>query len=288
MDRRFDSFEPFENVAGRQDRYRYAKVQRDDKYHFLKQSIDKQQNENLTRELVWQDFMQKVESSHTDLHLRAPRDITLEDDTTIINEWIDAPFVAGRHQPEIWRQVIDRYASMLVILDQQAEAYVISANLRKFTDREFKKQLDYWLRNIDMDIDPTIAGAYSYVVDKLPNVEYRMQHGDLTPWQIFDTGEEWVIFDGERSGDDLPRFNDLAYSYGRLAIRCGDQRTADDMLRIFMQKLSTTPEYFDTNMKPVFIFRLLGMLGDAKNDQNNSEYCRALGGIKRLMGRQSD
>jgi hypothetical protein len=98
-----------------------------------------------------------------------------------------------------------------------------------------------------------------------------MQHGDFTAWQIFDNGPEWIIYDGERSGDDLPRYNDLAYSCGRLAIRCGEEVVADDRVKQFVLKATVDEADFYKDFRPIFTLRLLGMIGDAMRDSNESE-----------------
>ncbi len=97
---------------------------------------------------------------------------------------------------------------------------------------------------------------------------YTMQHGDLTAWQIMCVEDTWIVFDGERSGDDLPRFNDVAYSYGRLAIRCGQPEAAEKLLRDFIQ----ISELGDTKqLHGVILLRLLGMYGDSLRDGLNDE-----------------
>ncbi len=116
--------------------------------------------------------------------------------------------------------------------------------------------------------DEALARALSYK----SGLTRTMQHGDLTPWQIFKDGDEWVIYDGERSGIDLFRYNDLAYGYGRLYTKLRSPKTASVLLREFILRHSRSRQEFMQEFLPVLLGRAMSMLSDAYHDAPENDY----------------
>ena len=265
----FTSYVPIENNFGRTDRYSYAIVEHDNKKLFLKTSLKPVGIGDIRRELVWADFMAIVERQHPAARIRSPRDIQLLDESNLLMEHIAAPVVAEPGDAVAWGSHIDRYIDVLTVLDKTAETYVVPDSLRTYKSRSLDDTLKRWLR--DIDTTPDIDQGLDCVRQHESKLDYRLQHGDLTPWQIFDVSGDWVIFDGERAGDDLPRYNDLAYSYGRLAIKCRDIEAADYMLSQFIHRQELEFDVFWDDFMPVALFRVLGMIGDAARDKSSAD-----------------
>lgn len=270
----FDRYQRFPNTFGRNGRYEYAMATKDDEVSFIKRALNQREEENLQRELLWNDFYSAVTHDYPDLQLKPLSRIELIDPRSLVTEWIDAPFVAEPSDGEGWARVLGRYTGMLCAFDEAAEDYVVPEHLSLPPDRDFEQVLTYWLRNVGDEA--IVTKAREYVTAKAHTMTKRMQHGDLTPWQIFDRSGTWTVIDGERSGVDLPRFNDLAYGYGRLAIRCNEPESAEELLHGFIEQRQLPPTVVEDQIKPVLVLRLLGMLGDAANDKQPKKYSTAL------------
>ena len=89
---------------------------------------------------------------------------------------------------------------------------------------------------------------------------------------MFEQGPNWIIYDGEKAGDHLPRFNDLAYGYGRLFTRLQDSETAAVMLKVFIDDSGIDRDVFFKQFLPVMTFRATGMLADAYTDRKHDDY----------------
>lgn len=279
----FSSYQPVDNHYGRKGRYSYAVVEYQAQKLFLKTSLTPTGIGDIKRELVWADFMVYINKNSPNIRVRSPRKLRLLDESNLLMEYIDAPVVAKPNDGMAWRENIDRYVDTLVDLDTVAESYEIPGSLKTYHIRNIDAALNRWLR--DVPVTPSIRRGLDCVSRSKSVFSYRLQHGDLTPWQIFELGKEWVIFDGERAGDDLPRFNDLAYSYGRLAIRCGDKLAADYMVEEFVKRRSVNITKFWKQFRPVLAFRLLGMIGDATRDNSLEELEIAICLLEDLINR---
>lgn len=277
----FDDYQPVENNFGRKDRYTYAIVSCEGQKMFLKTSLLPSGIGDIKRELVWADFMKFVAKRYPAAKIEAPGGYKLLNESNLLMEYIDAPVVAEPRDGTAWKRQIDKYIDMMAVLDQAAENYTIPTSLRTYQTRQIEQALERWLRDVEVtsDIERTMA----YIKRHKDRLTYRLQHGDLTPWQIFEVDDRWVIFDGERAGDDLPRFNDLAYSYGRLAIRCQQETTADYMVSQFIERRSIDQKSFWKEFKLVLAFRLLGMYGDTVRDKSVSDLETARRLLKLLM-----
>lgn len=258
------------NANGRNDRFTYAKVLEGEQQLFLKKAKTPDLEPNLQRELLWADFVNDISKREPEAHIRGLQIVGFDKSGGLLMEYIDAPQVASPGDSVAWRYKIDRYARMLYILDKYAEDYTVKwplnetvsiSNVDEIWKRWFKERYDSNL--------PILTRAHQLIFKNSFDITYRLQHGDLTPWQIFEQGQDWIIYDGEKSGDHLPRFNDLAYGYGRLFTRLKDAETAATMLKRFITYSGVEPTAFFKQFLPIMTFRAIGMLADA---YSNSEH----------------
>jgi len=264
---------PLVNVNGRNDRFRYEKIQEDGKWYFVKTALKPELEPNLKREFLWADFLNQVALSEPDAHIRAPRMAGFDINGGLVMEYIDAPQVAAPSDGSAWRVKLDRYAYILALLDKYAEGY--KADWPQDTMTNINKIEVIWRRwfgeNID-DAQPVLRKALTVINESRDSLTFRIQHGDLTPWQMFEVGDEWIIYDGEKAGDHLPRYNDLAYGYGRLFTRLKDRATAAKLLEKFLEHSGVDPEEFFEQFIAIMTLRATGMLADAYSDREKYDY----------------
>lgn len=267
------------NIAGRTDRFRYAQVEIDGEVLFLKQALRDEEIEHLQRELLWCEYASRIEREHPMLRVRAPNHARLLDDGSFVCEWVDGELLAIPTKPHRWVENLDRFVEMLVTFDETSKDYQAQKQY-EITRRHPREQLKWWLRDIEKtDI---VSRAVKLVNDSADSWAYTMQHGDLTAWQIMRMADdEWVVFDGERSGDDLPRFNDVAYAYSRLALRCQRPEAAEQLLSGFIRsgKIDDSRQ-----LHGVILLRLLGIYGDSIRDRLDEERQMTLEMIGRHLG----
>lgn len=266
----FDEVLPFQNEQGRNDRFTYAKVRKKDEWFFLKTARTPDLQQNLERECMWADFMGHVAVRHPEAHVRAPRMVGFEPDGSLLMEYIEAPRVAASNDLGGWKLQLDRYAHTLAVLDESAgewhREWPDSSRLAGIED--VTRVWHRWLGE-HYDKVANLPAAYELVQKQMPNTTMRTQHGDLTPWQMFANGKEWIIYDGEKAGDHLPRYNDLAYGYGRLFTRLQDREAASELLKKFLTYAPTNSAKFHEEFLPVMTFRAVGMLADAYHDSGH-------------------
>ncbi len=273
----FDEATPFENTAGRNDRYEYAKVRKGNIWYFLKTARDKKLIPNIQREVVWSEFMTRIEAFYPVSHLFGPkieRRIGLEG---IVFSYIDAPVVAERGDIEAWQRVLPKYVDMLALFDTVSIGWK-SENLPNEPSRS-DRPYELWKHWMGEHID-----RYARLPEAKKRIESVhfvltkcLQHGDLTPWQIFDTQQGWVVFDGEKCGTDLFRFTDLAYGYVRLSVTYGSPVAARELLRLFSEKQSLSDDVLVKEFLPVLIHRAVGALSDAYRDGDEEAVSRGEG-----------
>jgi hypothetical protein len=274
---------PQPNVNGRNDRFTYAKVLEGERQLFLKKAISPELEPNLQRELLWADFMNYIAKIEPEVHIRGPEIIGFDEDGGLLMEYIDAPQVASPSDGAGWKEKIDRYAYTLAALDRYAEDYTVQWPTNGMaTIDNIDKVWRRWFGERYESNRTVLSKAHGLIVSNEDNITYRLQHGDLTPWQMFEQGEDWIIFDGEKAGDHLPRFNDLAYAYGRLFTRLKDSETASKMLEKFIEYSGIDRDTFFKDFLPVMAFRATGMLADAYNDNEREDYVEQANGLLEL------
>lgn len=273
----FETYEPFDNTRGRNDRYSYAKVKSGGREYFHKKvKLSPDLEDNITREIAWSEFMASVNQHFPDVGLRGPA-IADSDTDSILMEYIDAPHLADDHNlRDRWIECIPRYAQMLYVLDQAAEGWsteggsIVIDYGRHRTENAFDIWHE-WLGENTAKVE-RLDEAKLLVSDYRSNVMTRMQHGDLTPWQIFDDDGIWIIYDGEKCGTDLARYNDLAYGYGRLFTLLRSRDAASNLLNTFMEIANVDKNEFTSQFLPVMTGRAVGMLSDALHDRDKNDY----------------
>lgn len=259
----YDEVLPFENTKGRNDRFTYAKVRIGDTWYFRKQAKHAELQTNLSRELLWSQFIQHVRKQDPTSTLDAPKVRGFDAEGALLTDYIDAPLVAEPTDPTKWIQKLDKYAAALVTLDTHSRSFDTTwpssetlPGIKK-VDAVFELWLGEHINKV-----PRLEEAKEYVKASIPHLTFCVQHGDLTPWQMFEKDDQWIIFDGEKAGDHLPRFNDLAYAYGRLTTRFRDRTTANKLLTLFLDKSSVDEHVFEAELMPIMTFRSVGMVAD--------------------------
>lgn len=265
---------PIHNANGRNDRYRYDKFRHDDgKWYFVKTAQSTELAPNLTREILWADFLNHVASSKPEARLKPPRIIGFDANGGLVMEFINAALVARPSSSTEWRAKMSRYARMLTLLDECAEGY--QAAWPEYSGFNIYNPDEVWQRwfgdHYD-DAQVTLQSARTIIDEYRGFLTFRVQHGDLTPWQIFELNDEWIIYDGEKAGDHLPRYNDLAYGYGRLYTKLKDPAAAAELLAVFLNHSSIDHDEFFKQFLPVMTFRATGMLADAYSDRSHDDY----------------
>ena len=86
---------PLPNANGRNDRFRYEKIQQDGEWFFVKTALNSELELNLKRELLWADFLNYITLREPEAHVRPPRMIGFDASGGLIMEYIDAPQVAN-------------------------------------------------------------------------------------------------------------------------------------------------------------------------------------------------
>ncbi len=270
----FDEATPFENTTGRNDRYEYAKVRKGNTWFFLKSARKKELMPNIQREVVWSEFMNRIEAFYPDAHLFGPRVERRIGLDGIVFAFVDAPKVADHGNIEAWQRVLPQYATMLALFDTVSIGWK-SDNLPNEPSRS-DHPYELWKQWMGEHLD-----RYSRLPEARKRIESVhfvltkcLQHGDMTPWQIFDTSDGWVVFDGEKCGTDLFRFTDLAYSYVRLSVTHDSPAAARELLRLFIEKQELSDEVVTKELIPVLLHRAVGGLSDAYRDNDEAAIYR--------------
>ncbi len=266
---------PFDNLHGRNDRFRYEKLATDEGLKFVKTAQDVELRPSLEREIVWTEFMRHVSRRFPDAKLRGVAIDGYDEAGGLVMEYIDAPLVAKPDDVQAWMAEIDRYAAMLHTLDVAADGYVTSHPEPDSSSLRGMQAIERaWRRWFGERYDqlPSVEKAYDVVADALPGLTLCMQHGDLTPWQIFQDRDEWILYDGEKSGTHLPRYNDLAYGFARLYTRLKSPESAKLLLEKFLDVSGRKRDTFMREFLPVLVFIAVGTLADAYADLARNDY----------------
>ncbi len=275
---------PFTNESGRNDRFEYAKVRVGDEWFFRKSAKTPELCDNLEREVLWSEFVSQATQDDKPVALFAPTIIGFDKEGALLSKFIDAPLVCSPKNAEPWLAQLDRYAAMLVVLDTAAQATTLrwpdanQLNGIQNIDDAWSRWLGPYAKEV-----PQLEESKQYIKSAIPHLSLCVQHGDLTPWQMFADGEKWIIFDGEKAGDHLPRFNDLCYAYGRLYTRFHEHDAARTLLRLCIEKTNIKTTDFASQLLPVMLFRTVGMIGDAVHDKNKQALNDALDLYRRCL-----
>lgn len=271
----YDSITPLENTNGKHDRFAYARATKGPQVYFVKSAIRPDMQAHIQRELVWYEFMRRVEAFYPERHFRGMRVERRIGRDTLVYEYVDAAVVATANELEKWRAVMPRYALMLETFDNVATGWK-SEDLPDEPSRTVDTYA-LWQEWLGSHIDDVkyLPAARKYVDIEKWKLKRMMQHGDLSPWQIFDIGGQWIVYDGERCGTDLFRFYDLAYAYTRLSATLHAPEAAAELLRQFLAvHTSESRDEFAHQFLPVLTHRTIGVIADAYNDQASNDYLR--------------
>ena len=259
-------------------RYSYSSFVVDGQGLFSKKAYQLEMVPLLQNELLWHDFMQQVTSTFPGLRLRSPRVIEEKDDE-IIFEHIEAPFVSSPDDKIIHDHDIERLASVLIALDQVAggwsSAHAVDDANNNLPYDNLSFSWEDWYKETKpagLVTEEMMRQAKSLLAQYAACVTPRLQHGDFTPWHIFDQGGEWIIYDGEHASQMKPRFFDLAYLYSRIFTRQKNAEAAGRILQNFVGKIDMDEDDFFKAFLPLLVSRSLGMFLDALHDKKSVDY----------------
>ncbi len=271
----FEEVLPIENTRGKNDRFEYAKARRGKSWYFVKLARSDRYIERIQRELVWSEFMNRIEAFYPEKHLLGPNVTRRIGISGVVFDFIDAPVVAEPGELEVWQRIIPRYADMLLTFDTVAQNWK-SENLPKVPSRS-EHVYEIWQEWLGDNIEryPRLQEARKRLETTHFKLTKCLQHGDLTPWQIFDTPQGWVVYDGEACGTDLFRFTDLAYGYMRLHNNLGSPSAAQELLRTFIAGHSMSEQQIMKEFLPVLVHVAVGGVADAYRDQPSQDYVEA-------------
>ena len=293
-----------ERTFSPEDRYRYLLLSDNSGNRYFSKKLpgvypdkDKKWSSYLGREPIWAQFAKEVGNHYPDLQLDSllPEHVEKNSDgqvTQVVYPYIDAPFVAdpsdstNLHNPE----TMQRYVDVLLAFDQYGMGWTAQDILDNSDEHtpynQLDKRWDNWV-NVGRLVDDGIVTAEmlhrarALLQDHEQYVKPQMQHGDFTPWHLFNKTDEqgnstWISFDGEHASTIKPRYYDLAYSYSRIFTRAKDQQTASAMLAQFVEKGAARGQFeideFTHGFIPVLTSRSIGMFLDAQHDKDKVDY----------------
>lgn len=272
LERIFDEVIILNDLSIVSGRFTHAKARRRDKWFFIKIANGNEYRVNLKNESLWSEFMNRADVMAPGMKLKGPQIVQQIGEDALVFEYIDAPMVAERGDASAWRTHLQRYTDTLVKLDKLCGDFSLS---HIYTKLHHPYELDdaSWREWVGGSVDPEIVAQAKKVFTKYEwNVSLRLQHNDMSPWQIFEQGEAWIIFDGERANLQSPRFNDVAGSYVRMHNTVHDPALASEFLNKFITGIEITPEDFYPQFIPVLTMRAVGSLADATSDPGRYDY----------------
>lgn len=262
-----------ENTRGLTTRFAYWRANFGEKDVFIKQALQPKMRQKLQAEHLWAEFTQFIQGYESPAHpISGPSIIAQPDEDTLLLEFIDAKHLSEHRDLTAWQENLERYAQMLVLFDRAAldwkPVFTVDAPSRATTTIE---RAVNWVGQNASRLEG-LDQAVKLLESKREDFVFTMQHGDLTPWQIFEQGDEWIVIDGENSGVDCLRFNDVSYAMGRLSTILRSPETAKKLLHLFLSERHLSQAEIDEQLLPALLISSLWMFGDACNDQAEIDY----------------
>lgn len=271
-------------------RYRYAKIVIGGQAYFLKEPATADIARLAKQDTEWARYMKAFATAHPEQKVRGLDVLATNDRGGVIFEYIDAPLLTTRTTIDTVEPHTPRLSRTLWALDKFAlkwgEAQPPS---RLFPYEYFTKKWQEWLSGVGTyaPASSQLTAAHTLLKDYYPYMNARFQHGDLNPWSIFDDNDTWIIFDGEHSSSQKPRFNDVAYLYCRLFATLHRPELARLLLQNFITQLDMAENDFWRAFLAVITFRSIGMFFDAYNDRTtNTYYDEATELLERCLSRE--
>lgn len=95
-------------------------------------------------------------------------------------------------------------------------------------------------------------------------------HGDFVPWHMIQSGEKFVLIDGEHATGRQARYYDIAYFFHRLWTTGRDSALAKQYLRLVVHEIGNR-EAFISEFRPILASRIIGGFWDLKSDGATEE-----------------
>lgn len=268
----FDEVVVLDNLSIEGGRFTHAKARRRDDWFFVKIANAPEYRQNLCNESLWSEFMTRVDVLAPGMRLKGPEITQKIGEDALVFKFIDAPMVAERGDASAWRTHLQRYTDTLVKLDKASGDFSLSHIYTKL-NHPYEFDNASWRQWVGGNVAPELLEQAKKVFKKYEwNVTLRLQHNDMSPWQIFEQGDTWTIFDGERADLQSPRFNDVVQSYVRMHNTAHDAALAKEFLALFVAGIGMTYEDFYPQVIPVFTMRAIGSLADATANPERYPY----------------
>ncbi len=269
----FDRIEPYQSERWGRERFEYAIGVKGPKKFFVKSAKVPQYHSNIQREVVWNDFMRRVEAFYPDAHIVGPRIERRVGKGALVFDYVDGTVLAEGDELAAWQANLPRYGQMLETFDRVAVNWK-AENLPDEPSRSLRLYATWqaWLgSNLErvehLDKARHLAETASFRLMRC------LQHGGpLHPSEILVAGEAWVVFDGEHCGSDLFRYTDLADGYARLYAYHGAKASAAELLQNFILRHDQPRDEFLAQFIPVLAHRTVALLSDAFRDQPSRDY----------------
>ena len=269
----FDHLEPYQTERWGRERFDYAIGTKGPKKFFVKSAKTRQYHTNIQREVVWNEFMNRVEAFYPERNFAGLRIERRVGAGSLVFDYLDAPLLADDDELAAWQAQMVRYANMCETFDRVAVNWKAD-NLPDEPSRSLQLYGTWkgWLGGAVSRV-PHLDKARTLVEASQFKLMRCLQHGGpLTPCEIFVDGDRWVIVDGERCGTDLFRYTDLADAYCRLYGYHGAKSSAQELLQNFILHHGRPSDQFLPDFIPVLTHRCVALIADALRDQAEKDY----------------
>ena len=269
----FDHIEPYVSERWGRERFEYFVGTKGPKKFFVKAAKSSTYYTGIQREVVWNEFMNRVEAFYPERQFVGPRIERRIGKGALVFDYVDGTALDADDELAAWQANLSRYAEMLDTFDRVAVNWK-AENLPDEPSRSLRVYSTWqaWLGERIGDVKH-IDKARHLVETASFKLTRCLQHGGpLHPSEIIIAGERWVVFDGEHCGSDLFRYTDLADGCARLYGFFGAKASAAQLVRDFISCHQRPRDDFTRDFLPVLAHRSVALLSDAFRDQPTHDY----------------
>lgn len=253
-------------------------VEKSGQRFFAKQTTNKEPVK-MENDVWWMLTMQRLAGD--DSPFRAPK-LVDHGAGWFVSEYIENDLLAESKFNEGEKELLalaDPLVDSLAWLDKALIPQHVSAQFDLTNSAPYNnlmKKIDTWLeaplaqkRIILSDV----IAAKELIQDHQKYLQPAFAHGDFVPWHFFKGENQLILFDGEHSGLQKPKYYDLAYIYTRLYTRTNAPTAARAILRKFISAAEISDrDVFMRHLLPVMTLRALGMQADAWAEREQYDY----------------
>ena len=257
------------NVGHGMTRHFIAKVVHDNVFAFIKIPLVDELKLKIKAEASWSRFINSQPLA-SQRQIRCPQVIALTNDY-LLSEWIDAPLLDDESGDTVSSHQIGKIIDILrLILDLPASEYGIAQKQSWSQDKiaESVSKLPDLMNDAGIISKSDLRRSIEIVEKHIDQTEPGLSHGDVGPWQVFESDSELVLFDGEHSSAGLPRLKDTANVFMRLYTKRRNTTGLGRILNTTQSHLSLSSEQFGAELLPVLTkWSIIGLI-DAHKDAN--------------------